>query len=238
MGSKKKAPQVDPSQAIDAQKAALAYQERYTPTSQNYDSGGFGSTFSSFDPTTKQIKTSVNADPRIQKGLSDYLDSANNFDNDVNAEQQNTDVQVNDFIKSQINNLQGDLGPAGRASSKGGYYAGQFGKSLSYDAQNMREAARQRVVQRNQDRYNMFYQPYAVLAGSANPGMVNQNVAGLGAGGASTYNNMGQTYSNAANTNAQLRMQARMQPAPWQTAVGVLGGLGSSAIGAYTGGGR
>jgi hypothetical protein len=238
MGSKKKAPQVDPSQAIDAQKAALAYQEKYTPTSQNYDSGGFGSTFSSFDPTTKQIKTSVNADPRIQKGLSDYLDSANNFDNDVNAEQQNTDVQVNDFIKSQINNLQGDLGSAGRASSKGGYYAGQFGKSLSYDAQSMREAARERVVKRNQDKYNMFYQPYAVLAGNTNPGMVNQNVVGLGASGASTYNNMGQTYSNAANTNAQLRMQARMQPAPWQTALGVVGGLGSSAIGAYTGGGK
>ena len=124
---KAQTPTIDPSQAVNqqlqAQREALAFQEKYTPLNTNTNLGIFGGTTQRYDPNTRTTTSTVNYNPLVEQGINQALEQGVNFEDLLKKEQQRVqDVYQKpqeEQSRAEIQNLFGELGQAGRYSTRG-----------------------------------------------------------------------------------------------------------------------
>lgn len=231
--SKKKAPQIDPSQAVNAQlqaqREALAFQEKYTPLNTDTDLGVFGGTKQTYDPTTRTTSSKATYNPLIEQGLNEALQQGVNFDDLLKTEQQRVqDIYQKPFeeqTRRDVENLFGELGPAGRYSSRGSNVLAKTiaeqNKQRTVNNYELGQQAENNLFNRIVNKFNLFYRPTEVLSGMANPTLTTQAVTNAGQSGANIISQTGRgvadTYNSANAANLQAKMQASNKPSIWET---------------------
>lgn len=273
MSKPKAPPQVDPSQAVNqqlqaqrealaaqekTQREALAFQEKYTPLNTNTNLGIFGGTKQSYDPTTRTTTSTATYNPLVEQGLNQSLEQGVNFDELLKKEQQRVqDVYQKpqeEQSRAEIQNLFGELGQAGRYSTRGqsvlGRAIAEQNKQKAMTNYELGQQAENNLMNRIVNKFNLFYTPTQQITGYSNSALQNQIATGAGQGGAniisgtgganiisSTGRNIADTYSQTAQMNAQLKQAQQNKPSVWQTLGGMALGAGTSLGSAYLSGG-